>query len=383
MLSILKRYREYIAVFALAVLCFAPASIGLADEQEIQAKEQQLNELQRRIDGGSSARENAHRKATTAYGMLVEIESELRIEEAKVNAVIAKIRTTEELIEERNEAIAEAQKKLDERLNVYGKRLRDIYKHGQLNYIDILFGSRDFKDFATRLELLKRIIKQDVAIVQSIAQARQELVDERKKLEEYKVVLEKTKAELEPQRQIVIAKRRERAAAYNEALKDKDRLDREYNELMAESKRIGEMIRRIRDGGGRSGKGTGRMIWPHNGETTSPYGWRIHPIFGTSKYHSGRDIGADYDDPVVAADDGLVIYSGWMGGYGNAVMIDHGSGIVTLYAHNNSLNVSVGQTVSQGQTVAFAGSTGYSTGPHVHFEVRKDGETVDPNDYVQ
>lgn len=381
MLSVLRKCRSYIAIFILTTVFFVPFVTAWANP-DVESKEQELKEIQRRIDGGTAARESARRKANTAYGLLVEIDSELRIEEAKVNAVIAKIRTTEELIEERNEAIEEAQKKLDARLKIYGKRLRDIYKHGQLNYVDILFGSKDFKDFATRLELLKRIIKQDVSIVAGINEARKDLLAEKKKLEDYKIVLEKTRADLEPQRQIVLAKRRERAAAYNEALKDKDRLDREYNQLMAESQQITEMIRRIR-AGGKVGQGTGSMIWPHDGETTSPYGWRIHPIFGTSRYHSGRDIGADYDDPVVAADDGLVVYSGWMGGYGNTVMIDHGGGITTLYAHNNSLNVSVGQTVYKGQTVAFAGSTGYSTGPHVHFEVRKDGEVVDPNDYVR
>lgn len=382
MLSILRKYRNYIAAFVLATVLFVPFAVVWANQPDVDSKEQELKEIQRKIDSGTTMRDSARRKANTAYGLLVEIEAELRIEEGKVNAVIAKINTTEELIEERNEAIEVAQKKLDARIKIYGKRLRDIYKHGQLNYVDILFGSKDFKDFATRLELLKRIIKQDVSIVTSINQARQDLLAERKKLEDYKIVLEKTRAELEPQRQVVLAKRRERAAAYNEALQDKERLDREYNQLMAESKQISEMIRRIR-AGGKVGQGTGSMIWPHSGETTSPYGWRIHPIFGTSRYHSGRDIGADYDDPVAAADDGLVVYAGWMGGYGNTVMLDHGGGITTLYAHNNSVNVGVGQTVSQGQTVSFAGSTGYSTGPHVHFEVRKDGEPVDPNDYVR
>ena len=124
------------------------------------------------------------------------------------------------------------------------------------------------------------------------------------------------------------------------------------------------------------------MMCPIQGEITSEYGWRTHPVFGDARYHSGIDIGADYDDPVAAADSGVVVHAGWLGGYGYAVILDHGQGLQTLYGHNNSLNVSEGQNVAKGQTVAFAGATGYATGPHVHFEVRLNGEVTNPRNYL-
>ena len=124
------------------------------------------------------------------------------------------------------------------------------------------------------------------------------------------------------------------------------------------------------------------MIWPVNGVITSPYGYRTHPIFGTTIYHSGIDIGVDYGTPVQAADGGTVVEAGWGSGYGYAVVIDHGNGLSTLYGHNQELAVSAGQSVSQGQVIAYAGSTGNSTGPHVHFEVRANGDPVDPQGYV-
>lgn len=124
------------------------------------------------------------------------------------------------------------------------------------------------------------------------------------------------------------------------------------------------------------------MIWPLSGPITSEYGWRTHPIYGTQKFHSGLDIGGEYGLPIQAAAAGTVIYADWMSGYGNTVMIDHGGGVVTLYGHNESLNVQVGQLVGQGQIIAMCGSTGNSTGPHCHFEVEVNGDVVDPNIFL-
>ena len=124
------------------------------------------------------------------------------------------------------------------------------------------------------------------------------------------------------------------------------------------------------------------MVWPVEGTITSEYGWRTHPIWGTQKYHSGLDIGVDYGTPVKAAAAGAVCYSGWISGYGNTIIINHGGGITTLYAHNDALRAAEGQQVGQGQIIALAGSTGNSTGPHCHFEVRENGTPVSPYGYL-
>jgi P-type conjugative transfer protein TrbL len=128
----------------------------------------------------------------------------------------------------------------------------------------------------------------------------------------------------------------------------------------------------------------GSMSYPLDGEpvVTSPFGWRVHPIFGTEIFHSGIDFAADYDQEVHATADGVVDYAGWISGYGYAVVIDHGNGLQTLYGHNESLLAFTGATVSQGTVIAYAGSTGNSTGPHVHFEVDLNGEPVDPASYL-
>jgi murein DD-endopeptidase MepM/ murein hydrolase activator NlpD len=130
-------------------------------------------------------------------------------------------------------------------------------------------------------------------------------------------------------------------------------------------------------------KAPGRLLIPVPGAPiTSPYGYRIHPIYGTSILHTGIDYGADEGTPIRAAADGVVVSAGWYGGYGNATIIDHGGGIATLYGHQSSMAVSAGQKVTQGQTIGRVGCTGNCTGPHVHFEVRVNGDPVDPAGYI-
>lgn len=128
--------------------------------------------------------------------------------------------------------------------------------------------------------------------------------------------------------------------------------------------------------------GKGEMIWPVKGVITSPFGYRMHPIYGRQILHSGIDIGVDYGTPVKAALGGVVLETDWMSGYGNTVVIDHGKGLMTLYGHNQKLAVKQGDQVKQGDIIAYAGSTGNSTGPHVHFEIRVNGEAVDPTLYL-
>ena len=149
--------------------------------------------------------------------------------------------------------------------------------------------------------------------------------------------------------------------------------------VQKDSESLGDLIRqKIAAARGVAGRGTGQMIFPTGGRITSRFGTRTHPVLGYRRFHAGIDFGASSGTPVNAADSGRVIFSGWYGGYGNAVIIDHGGGITTLYGHNSRLLVSEGQTVQQGQAIAAVGSTGLSTGPHLHFEVRRNGNPVDP-----
>lgn len=157
------------------------------------------------------------------------------------------------------------------------------------------------------------------------------------------------------------------------------------DELEAESEKIAEEIRRLEKSDTTGYQGSGKFKWPTPGYTriTSPYGMRTHPILRTKRMHTGIDIGAPKGANVVAAENGKVIFAGWNNAYGQTVIISHGGNITSMYAHLTSYSVKVGQEVKKGAVIAKVGSTGWSTGPHLHFEVRKNGNTIDPMPYLK
>lgn len=311
-------------------------------------------------------------------------------------------------LEENSVKLLETQRDFEKKHKVLEKRVRDIYINGQISYVDVLFGAQDFSDFLTRMDLLKRVIAQDSGLVNDVLDYQKEIIEIGKQLEADKKIQEDLATKAELAKNIKLEKVARQQALIDRMNNDKEVYDRQYDEMMAASAEVAKLIEKkryaaqvaamqaerekqaqqsssqYRDSSGQvvESYGGGGMIWPVNGEITSPFGWRTHPIFGSSRFHSGLDIGADYGVPIVAAQSGVVIEAGWIGGYGNTVMIDHGGGIVTLYGHNQSLAVDVGQSVSQGQVIAYCGSTGNSTGPHCHFEVRLNGEPVSPYNYL-
>ena len=362
------------------LLCFSIITPALADE--LDDRQAELDSVRAQMQEKQEQAAQAQKKVQSEAGRLEAADRQLAAAENELAGVETRRRDTETQIDRNQVVLANTEKSLQSRTAVYAKRLRNIYENGQINYLDVLFGAKDFQDFSTRMELLKRVIKFDVNLMDKIKAERQLIITKRQELEEQKSTLVALEQETAAKRAVVAQRRAERAAILNQAINERDQAEAEYQDLMATSQQIEVMIQQIQAGGQFVGNGSGSMMWPYIGPITSPYGWRTHPISGVSRYHSGIDIGADYGDPVLAADAGTVAYADWFGGYGNAVIIEHGGGISTLYGHNSSLLVSVGQSVRKGQPIAYAGSTGYSTGPHVHFEVRINGEPTNPMDYL-
>lgn len=369
------------AVMAAMMLFNVIAPAGAASIQEKQAE---LESIQEQLYNKDIERENAKQVVASATDRLVEVQSQLSVAQNELASVEEQRDDLEQQIHQNTSAIDSKKEQVNQRVGVYRNRLRDIYINGQINYLDVLLGAKDFSDFSSRMYLLKKIIASDISLLNDLKKKKAELEVNQEILENNVAKIKVVHSEVSSKQQEVAKKAMERESVYNAALAEQERLDEEYRELMSTSENIANLIRNLESGGTISAgsRGTGSYIWPIYGEITSSFGWRVHPVFGTEKFHSGLDIAADYGDPVVAANSGTVIYADWMGGYGNAVMIDHGGGIVTLYGHNSSLVVSNGQQVAKGQRIANAGSTGYSTGPHCHFEVRIHGEVTDPLNYL-
>ena len=361
----------------------------------------QLSNIQQQMTDEANKKSEAEKTIGTVYEQLHAIQIELDTATAELKQVQAdRIKLDQEITKTEAELKA-AQDKLQAREKVFYKRVRDIYINGRLSYLDVVICSKDFSDFANRMEMLKRILHSDTELINTIKLEREEIASKKAKLEEDRakvLELEKVKQEKED---LINKKKAERQAVLEKAMNDRDTAERAYNELMASSASITAMLQQraaeraaaanaagSSGGGGGSSEattwvqGTGQLAAPVNAPITSDFGWRIHPIYGTSRLHAGTDFGVDEGTPVHAADGGVVAEAGWISGYGYTVIIDHGNGMSTLYAHNSEVAVSAGQTVSKGQVVSYSGNTGGSTGPHLHFEVRINGEPHDPMGYL-
>lgn len=377
--------RTYIIVPAMiaSMLLFNLVSPTWADDTT-DSLNSELESIQGQIGNAraqkASAEEIIREIAVKLHTIQVELDAanaefdRIHSEEDKVNAQIKQIELELEA----------ARKQLLERQDLLNKRIRAIYIHGQLNYLEVIMGSKNFSDFANRLELLKRVIRSDYNLIQDIRVRQEQIQAKMNELSLQKQELEKLAAEATKAQQAIEMKRAEQQAVMDSAKAQRDAAEQMEQDLIASSERIRQQIQ-ARQGGGMEPQviGSGILGYPCSGPITSPFGYRIHPIFGTTIYHSGIDIGVDEGTPVHAADSGVVIYSGsGLTGYGNVVIIDHGNGLSTLYAHNSALLVSEGESVSKGQVVAYSGMTGYATGPHVHFEVRVNGSPTDPMGYL-
>ena len=388
------------ALLSGVVLCGTPAYIMAEDEDLTN----QLDSIQQQVNQQNAAKADAETVIGSVSEQLRQIEEQLRQATAELGTIKEQRVSVENDITLNERQLAEAQKRLEGRETVFYKRVRDIYINGRLSYIDVVIGSKDFSDFANRLEVLKRIIDSDITLINEIKKERAEIEAHKQKLETDRAKLvELEKAALAKQAEIE-QKKAERNVVLQKAQNDRATAMQAIEELNASSAQVSAMLKERQaaraaaaaaaaaaaqtsagQGQGASDnwvQGTGQLGWPVSGEITSPFGYRVHPIWGTTIYHSGIDIGVDEGTPVHAADGGVVVWSGWMGGYGYAVVIDHGNGLSTLYGHNSELAVDEGQSVAKGQVISYAGSTGNSTGPHVHFEVRVNGDPVDPMGYL-
>ncbi len=272
--------------------------------------------------------------------------------------------------------------RLSRHRSLLAERLRQLYKHPPSDYVAFVLDARDIEDAAIRTYAFQRILHHDETVIERTQQVKEEL-------EAQEARLLRQQARLAALRQAIAAETQELQAAEAEQRQllrqvqlERETYERWLQEWEEESRAIAALLRRLQQ----AQRGhprpipawTGPFLRPVDGHIVSGFGYRVHPIFRRVKFHYGVDIAAPYGTPIRAAANGVVVFAGWRRAYGNTVILDHGNGLATLYAHCSQILVSEGEVVRQGQIIARVGSTGLSTGPHLHFEVRQYGEPVNP-----
>lgn len=326
------------------------------------------------------------------------IEAEIKEVDTKMVAIQDNIKELGDQLEEKKLEIEESEKELeaanikkDEQYEATKARMVQMYKNQKVGYIQVVFSSNSFWEAINRLEYIRRISEKDNTLLDTY-QAQIDYIEVQKE----KIESEKSDLDLLQKKEISKKNELEEARAAKQVAIDKleseeGKLAGEISKLEEISEQLEEDIKKLTEEMEAKNKNQiptqytgGTFTWPVPGyyRISSEYNPRTSPISGNYEFHTGIDIPAGYGEDVVAAGDGVVITAGWINGYGNTVMISHGSGIVTLYGHNSSVVVSQGQTVSKGQVVAKIGSTGYSTGNHCHFEVRVNGSHTSPWPYL-
>lgn len=382
--------KKKLLLIAIALLLVLPVSASsLTDKKnQLSNAEQNIKDKEAQIAEKQEAKVAIQEEVKQVDLEMVEIQNNIKELDKKLEEKQEQIRNSEG-------ELGAANIKKDEQYEATKARMVQMYKNQRVGYIQVIFSSNNFWDAINRMEYIRRISQKDNSILDEY-RAQIEVIETQKKK------IETEKNELDVLQKAAFAKNEElervrakKEAAMNQLAAEEGKLRSEIEDLKEVSENlkeeINELVRKLEAKNNSSGGSKvptqyvgGTFMWPVPGyyRISSDYVGRTSPISGKAEFHSGIDIPASYGEDVVAAADGVVITSGWVNGFGNTVMISHGSGIVTLYGHNSSLTVSNGQSVKKGQVVAKIGSTGWSTGNHCHFEVRINGEHTSPWPYL-
>ena len=359
-----KRIACIISITLIFCLCFGTSSVFAKPLSELQ---DEIEQKQEELEKGQKKEKELSSQVNSLEEKIYELNDEIEVSEGK--------------LEDLKKDLKEAQKKVDAQNAELGSRLRAMYKNGSVGFLDVLMNSNSFSEFLTNMDLVEKIYASDKDVLQDLQDAHDQIEKKKNKVEKLSKELKSSKATAESTMETVEAEKK-KIAADNE--KNAQMLDDLENEAAAEAARLAAAAQSGQTSSSSSSTYSGGVFaWPVPSSRTisSGYGWRICPFHGR-EFHGAIDIAADSGAAIVASADGTVIRAGWNGGFGNSIQVDHGGGLVTMYNHCSSFAVSAGQSVSKGQTIAYVGSTGSSTGPHLDYRVFQDGTTKDPNAFL-
>lgn len=389
------------ATTLLALIMLSTGAVAHEDPDgirlQLEATRDRLGQAQAELDSlianVASSRAELHATDHRLVDLLDEqrrLEADLAVAQQRLDEAAVRTAAATERLQEETEALDEARSRLAQQERTFEDRVSAAYKYGPFSYVDALLGVGEFDDFVTTVYYVRSVFQAEQSMISdmedltdsirasrsAIDALRDDLVSQQGRAQ---AARDQVRAATERQQRLAAEvatekQRREQVLAQMEATKA------HYEQLVEDLQRESESLaRELRTSRWRAGApGVGDLLWPTDGIKTSEFGSRRHPIFGTQRFHAGIDISGDTGQPVVAANEGLVVHAGWRGGYGLAVVLDHGGGLATLYAHLSRVTVAEGDVVDGAQKIGEVGSTGWSTGPHLHYEVRVQGEPRDP-----
>lgn len=407
------------ALFALVLCCallshlpLTPAlgAAAIPINEKIREKKALLEETQRKLHASRVKLHAARFKEMSISQQLDAVQYSIARVRGDLGGLDSAIRQTQLRLDIRKRQLTAAQASLDRHREALNRRVVDVYEYGSASsYLDVLLSATSFVDFIERWDFVRDILHADAQLIATVN-------GEQARYEKLVFALESTQAALVREQDEELRRKQqlgllaeERRGLLAIASTQRSIIAQQVVELeglsAAEEARLQALIQekqledaaatlRARYEGCQARRmaamaaglappactvgGPVEFQWPVRGPITSPFGMRVDPVTGRYALHSGIDIGVGYGTPIQAAADGVVLFAGWYGGYGNAIILDHGSGLSTLYAHCSAMYVSVNQPIQRGQVIGAVGATGYATGPHLHFEIRVNGVPVNP-----
>ncbi len=380
--------RKYLCmVLAFIIICTYITVVYAEDDatnSNLTDLQTQQQDLQNQIQQSNEELEEVQSQLSENLQQIEKLDERIRESESKIEKLDAQVKALQEEIGNIQSQLEVAQKNYEKQKGIMEKRLVAIYESGDTKYLDVLLKSSNISEFLSNYYLITEIASVDKDLLNEVETEKKEIELAKQKLEKNQETLA-TALQTQTKTATVLQNTKALRENYISRLSDEEKAKQQkIDEMTAQYEIVNHQILELAKQGLDTAYIGGVLAWPVPGYTkiTSNYGMRVHPITGQYKLHTGVDISAPIGANFVAANDGIVTKAEYNTAYGNMVIIDHGGGISTLYAHGSEILVTVGQTVKKNEAILKVGSTGYSTGPHAHFEVRIDGVVTNPIPYI-
>ena len=373
--------RLLLALTAAAVVATAVPSVQASGSSRasLPARQEELRRIQRQLEEERERLLQARRRERRASDEVQRFDRDREGTEERLARLWSDLRRARVRADAAAAALARAEMSLSRRRTVLAGRLRDLHRYGRAGYLDVVLGASSFPEFVARARMVGAVVRSDARLITVTTEDRDQVAALREALDVEQARLQGLVRETEERRRELVVQVAAKRRVLRDIVNERAAAERAIRDLEEDSAELEALIRRLQAGVA-AGPGWARVasVWPLRGPITSRFGLRVHPLFRLRQFHQGVDISAPTGTPVRAALDGSVLFAGWFGGYGKLVVIDHGEGISTLYGHLSAILVKPGQPIARGDMLGRVGSTGYSTGPHLHFEVRQNGRPIDP-----